>query len=423
MPYTPKMPDPAHESHTRTLWLMGAFGFLSGLPLSLTAFTLQLWFTTFGISVHAIGLTAWLGLPYTLKFLWSGFFDRPPPAPLARLGRRRGWLILVQPLLAAAATAMALSNPAQTPATTILAGLALAFFSASQDILIDAWRIETFPERLQGSALATYVWGYRGAMLTSTSGAAWLAHAFGWRTALLSLAALLAAGIAITLLAPVAAALPRLARLPGWRASVEAAFLAPLRDFLTRPGAATVLAFVILFRLGKVFADGAAAAFYRYGVGFTAETIGNANFYGWFGTLAGAAAGAAIVLRLGTLRALLLTGAVQTLSLGLYLALLATGPSEAALTAKILLENFAGAAADMAFLTYVSALCSTAYTATQYALLSSLAALAFHTLGGLSGYAAEALGYRLFFTATMLASTPALVLLLQLRRTQRRQPA
>ncbi len=406
------------SSHTRALWLMGAFGFLSGLPLSLTAFTLQLWFTTFGLSVHAIGLTAWLGLPYTLKFLWSGFFDRMPPGVLAGLGRRRGWLVVVQPLLAAAAAGMALSDPEHAPAFTVVAGLALAFFSASQDILIDAWRIETFPEQLQGTALATYVWGYRGAMLTSTSGALWLAALVGWRPALLGLAGLLAAGLAVTLLAPVAAAIPRLARLPGWRAGVEAAFLAPLRDFLARPGAATVLAFVILFRLGKVFADGQAAAFYRYAVGFTPAVIGSANLYGWAGTLAGAAAGAWLVLRLGTLRALLLTGVLQALSLGLYLVLLATGPSEAALTGKMLLENAAGAAADMAFLTYVSALCSAAYTATQYALLSSLAALAFHTLGGLSGYLAEALGYRLFFAAAMLASTPALGLLLRMRRTR-----
>ena len=411
------------ESQTRTLWLMGAFGFLSGLPLSLTAFTLQLWFTTFGISVHAIGLTAWLGLPYTLKFLWSGFFDRMPPGRLAALGRRRGWLLLTQPLLATAAIAMALSDPGQAPSVTILAGLALAFFSASQDILIDAWRIETFPERLQGSALATYVWGYRGAMLTATSGAPWLASIFGWHAALLGLAGLLAAGMGVTLLAPAVAALPRRVQLAGWRASVEAAFLAPLRDFLSRPGAATVLAFVILFRLGKVFADGTAAAFYRYGVGYTTVAISSANFYGWAGTLAGAAVGAWLVLRLGTLRALLLAGGLQALSLGLYLALMATGPSVAALTAKMVLENFAGSAADMAFLTYVSALCSTAYTATQYALLSSLAAVAFHTLGGLSGYAAEALGYRLFFAATMLASMPALLLLWYLRRTPARLPA
>jgi PAT family beta-lactamase induction signal transducer AmpG len=404
------------RGESRLLWLMGAFGFLSGLPLSLTAFTLQLWFTTFGISVHAIGLTAWLGLPYTVKFLWSAFFDRAPPASLAYLGRRRFWLLVVQPPLAGACAAMALSDPGHRPALTAAAGLALAFFSASQDILIDAWRIETFPERLQGAALAAYVWGYRGAMLASTSGVLFLSALVGWRAALLGAAALLAGGIVVTLLAPAAVAVAAAPRAPGWRAGVEAAFLAPLRDFLARRGALTVLAFVILFRVGKVFADGTAASFYRYGVGFTPAAIASANLYGWAGTLAGAAAGAWLVLRLGTARALLAAGLGQAASLGLYLALLAGGPHTALLTAKIVLENFAGATADMAFLTYVSALCSAAYTATQYALLSSLAAVAFHTLGGLSGYLAEAMGYRAFYGAAVLASLPALLLLLQIGR-------
>ena len=178
------------ESRSLALMLatMGAFGFLSGLPLSLTAFTLQLWFTTYGISVHAIGMTAWLGLPYTLKFLWAGLFDHAPPGRLAALGRRRGWLLVVQPLLAGAAICLALSRPGSDPALTVAAGLALALFSASQDILIDAWRIESFPERLQGTALAAYVWGYRGAMITSTSGVIFLSGLVGWRAALLVMA-------------------------------------------------------------------------------------------------------------------------------------------------------------------------------------------------------------------------------------------
>ncbi len=405
------------RSERHLLWLMGAFGFLSGLPLSLTAFTLQLWFTTYGLSVHAIGMTVWLGLPYTLKFLWSGLFDRPPPEPLRALGRRRGWLLVIQPLLAAAAAGLALSNPGGQVALTVAAGLAMAFFSASQDILIDAWRIESFSERLQGTALAFYIWGYRGAMITSTSGVLWLSGLTGWHWALLAMAGLLAAGVGVTLLARAARASPQPARVSGWRAGVEAAFLAPLRDFLERPGAAAVLAFVILFRLGGVLADGTAAAYYRYGIGFSRQAIADANFYGWAGTLAGAAAGAWFVLRLGTFPALMLAGLMRAASLGLYLMLMATGPQEGALTIKIVVENFAASCADMAFLTYVSALCSAAYTATQYALLSALAALAFHTLGGLSGYAAEALGYRVFFVATIAASLPALLVLLQLRRT------
>ena len=409
------------KSESRLLWTMGAFGFASGLPLSLTAFTLQLWFTSFGLSVHAIGMTAMLGLPYTLKFLWSGLFDRPPPGTTLRgFGRRRGWLLAVQPLLAASAAALALSDPRHAPALTICAALTMAFLSASQDVLIDAWRIEIFPQRLQGAALAVYIWGYRGAMVTSTSGALWLASVAGWRIALLAMAALLAAGTLLTLFAPAPSVQPATI-LPGWRAGVRLAFLAPLRDFLGRQGATAVLAFVILFRLGKVFADQSAAALYRYGLHFSPAAIGSANFFGTVGLLAGAGAGGWLVLRLGMLRALLVTGLFQAASLGLYLVLLAY-PNQAMLTAKIVLESFAGSAADMAFLTYVSALCSRAYTATQYALLSSLAAVAFHTLGGLSGYAAEALGYRAFYAASVLASLPALVLLWHLGRKSAHPP-
>jgi len=398
----------------RFLSLMGAYGFLSGLPLSLTAFTLQNWFTTYGLSVHAIGMTAWLGLPYTLKFLWSGGFDRAPPGVLARLGRRRGWLMVVQPLLAGAALMLALSDPGRSVWLTAASGLAMAFFSASQDILIDAWRIETFPERLQGTALAVYVWGYRGAMIVSTSGVLWLAGGIGWHAALGGMAGLLGAGVVVTWLAPWGSGAS--VRAVGWRAGVEAAFWLPLRDYLRRERAVWVLAFVILFRAGKVLADGNAAAFYKYGVGFSQHAIAAANLWGWAGTLGGAAIGGWLVLRLGTRRALLLTGAAQAASLGLYLMLLSTGPLEPALAAKIVLENFTGSCADMAFLTYLSALCSSAYTAVQYALLSSLAALAFHTLGGVSGYGAEALGYRAFFALTIVASLPALAVMLHLGR-------
>ncbi len=338
------------------------------------------------------------------------------------MGRRRFWLFVVQPLLACAAAALALSDPGRAPAVTVLAALGLAFLSASQDILIDAWRIETFPEQLQGSALAAYVWGYRGAMLASTTGVIFLAHRVGWHTALLCVAVLLAAGVLVTMAAP-AVQVAQTARRAGWRAEVEVAFLAPLRDFLARPQATWILAFVILFRLGKVLADDSATAFYRYRVGFTPEAIGAASGWSWAGTLAGVAVGGWLVLRLGTKRALLLTGLAQAASLGLYLMLLASGPSEAALLVKMLTENFAGACADMAFLTYVSSLCSVSYTATQYALLSSLAALAFHTFGGFGGHAAHALGYRLLYVTTILISLPALAILLRISRSfQERRP-
>jgi len=398
-------------AESRLLGLMTCFGFLSGLPLPLTIFTLQQWFTSYGLSLHAIGLTAWIGLPYTMKFLWSALFDRPAPGGLQRLGRRRGWLMLVQPALAAACAILAFTDPGRAVMPTVLAALALAFLSASQDILIDAWRIETFPEHRQGAALAVYIWGYRGAMLTSGAGTIWLSTWIGWHTALLGLAGLLGLGMVVTLLAPQTAASASRPRADGWRAGVEAAFLAPLREFIRRPGAWQVLAFVLLFRLGKVFADGPAAGLYRYKLGFSPRQVSHANFYEIFGTLAGAAFGGWMVARLGAIRALLIAGVVMSCSLGLYLALLAAGTNELMLTAKVVLEQFAQGSADACFLAYISTLCSTTYTATQYAMLSSLAAVALHTVSGFSGYAAEALGYHTFYAATMLAGLPALVIL------------
>jgi PAT family beta-lactamase induction signal transducer AmpG len=397
----------------RPLFLMVCFGFMSGLPLPLTIFTLQQWFTTYGISLHAIGFTAWVGLPYTLKFLWSAVFDRPPPG---RFGRRRGWLLIVQPALAASCMGLALTDPGHRIWLTLGAALLLAFFSASQDILIDAWRIETFDEHRQGAALATYIWGYRGAMLTSGAGAIGLASVFGWHVALLCMAALLACGVIVTLAAPEPLIAPAIARAPGWRAGVEAAFLAPLREFVMRPAALQVLTFVLLFRIGKVFADTTAAGLYRYRLGFSSAAVARANAFEIFGTLAGAAFGGWLVVRFGAVRALLGAGLLLSCALGLYLVLLACPGREAVLITKVLLEFFAQGTADACFLAYLSTLCSTSYTATQYAMLSSLAAVALHVFSGFSGYVAEALGYRLFYACTMLAGLPALLILWRLHR-------
>jgi MFS transporter, PAT family, beta-lactamase induction signal transducer AmpG len=394
---------------------MLGFGFFSGLPLALSVFTLQQWFTVSGVSVHSVGLVAWLGLPYTVKFLWSPLFDRAPPRWAGGLGRRRFWLLVVQPALAVACAVLALTDPGIYAAHTAMAAAALTFLSASQDILIDAWRIESFAQPRQGAALAAYVWGYRTAMLVSGSGAIWLSTVLGWHGAVLCMAGLLALGPVLTLFVPEPAVHIALAP-PGVLASLRASFLDPLIEFLARPGSAEVLAFVILFRLGKVFADNVAASFYHGALGFSSRVVANANFLpSLLGVFAGAAFGGWLVARLGTIRAVLTAGALQAASLGLYLALLSFGGA-AMLFVKVGGEAFAGAAADAAFLTFVSALCSRSYTATQYALLSSLAALAFHTLGGGAGYVAEALGWGPFYGMTILASLPALGIMLRLRR-------
>jgi PAT family beta-lactamase induction signal transducer AmpG len=408
--------DSPQSAQRGALALMLGYGFVSGVPLTLCTFTLQQWFATAGVSVQAIGLLAFVGLPYTLKFLWSPVFDRAPPAMVRGFGRRRGWLLLVQPMLAVACCGVALTDPRRHAVLTALLALLLAFLSASQDVLIDAWRIGTFAERRQGAALAAYLWGYRGAMVVAESGVIWVSVRLGWHVPLLGMAAALAAGMVLTLAAAEPDAAPEILTAGGLWARAEQAVWHPLRDFLARDGAWEVLAFVILFQLGKVFADLQAAPFYRYALGFSSNDVAAANFLPRIvGLLGGALCGAWLVARLGTGRAVLLTGGAQAAALALYVALLAV-PTEAMLWTKVGFEFFAASAANAAFLTYLSTLCARAYTATQYALLSSVAALAFHTVGGLSGFAAHAMGWGGFYTATVLASLPALLIMLHLHR-------
>jgi PAT family beta-lactamase induction signal transducer AmpG len=320
-------------------------------------------------------------------------------------------LMLVQPSLAGAVFLLAHSAPATDLTRTALAAGLTAFLSASQDILIDSWRIEIFAERWQGAALAATIWGYRAALLVAGSLTLWLASRIGWGSAFSLLAILLAAGVALTWLAP---------KPPGHvaiaRKNFRAAIAAPLIEFLSRPQALRILGFVVLFKLGKVFADTMAANFYKSGVGLSQDTIAYANSVpGLAGTLLGAAIGGTLVAKLGARRALFGAGFLQALSLGLYPALLLTGPSLAALSAKIGLENLAGATADAAFLTFLSSLCARDHTATQYAMLSSLAALSLHTIGGSSGFFAQDLGWLVFYGATMALSLPALLVLALIR--------
>lgn len=395
---------------------MGAFGFFAGLPLPLSGFTLRQWLSEGGTSLVAIGLTANIGLAYTLKFLWSPLLDQlRPPGPLAWFGRRRGWLLVIQPLLALACLALAISDPATRPFLLVAAAVTLAFLSASQDIVVDAWRIETFPERLQGVALAAYIWGYRLALLISGAGAIGLADVVGWRGSLTAMAALTGLGVAATLLAPEPArrVVPAL---HGLAARLRLAIIEPFRDFWRRPGAGQVLAFVMLFKLGEALAHTMATPFYR-AMGFDRAQVALATgLPGLAASLLGAATGGWLVVRIGTGRALVITGFAQMATMALYFALAVSGGDTRILLAKVMLENFAEAMADAAFITYLSTLCSSAFTATQYALLSSLAAVGLRTLGGLSGVLAAALGWVAFYGLTILAAVPAMLLMVGLLR-------
>jgi len=395
---------------------MVGFGFVAGLPLSLSGFTLRQWLTERHIALGAIGLTANIGLAYTLKFLWAPLLDQSrPPLGLHRFGRRRGWLLAIQPALAGMVAVLAVSGSGPLPGT-IAAAAMVAFLSASQDIAIDAWRIETFPQRLQGAAMAGYVWGYRVAMLISGAGAIAAAGWLGWNGSFLMIAALLVCGVPLTLTAaePIAGGAPARGASLAERARV--AVVEPLREFLTRSGSGPILAYVALFNLGEAMAGVMLAPFYR-SLGFDRAAVAAATGVPALAcTMAGIAAGGWLVARIGLARALISTGLSQMAAMAMYVWLAHSHGAHAVLFATVMAEAFVQALATASFVTYLSGLCSTAFTATQYALLTSLAALATHTIGSFSGYLAEAAGWPLFYTMAMACAVPGMLVMLYILR-------
>jgi len=396
---------------------MAAYGVVAGLPLPLSGFTFRLWLSEGGVSLALIGITANISLAYSLKFLWAPVLDNAPaPGPLRYLGRRRGWLAAIQPALAIAAAALALSDPAQAPVLCLALAALVAFLSATQDIAIDAWRIEAYSQPRQGAAMAAYVWGYRVALLVATTGVIASVSTVGWHVALLGVAVLIGMGLVITLLAPEPPPPEqRRAIIGGVRARLAHAIVEPLRDFMTRRGAVLILAFVAVFKLGEAMAGIMTAPFYR-ALGYSREVIAANGWFSLGGTLAGIAVGGWLVARIGTGRALLWTNLTQTVAMALYVLLAVSAGERHVLWGTVTVEAFAQGMADAAFITYLSGLCSRQFTATHYALLSSLAAIAIHTLGGASGLLAAQVGWVWFYALCMLAALPSMTLMLVMLR-------
>jgi PAT family beta-lactamase induction signal transducer AmpG len=396
----------------RRILVMLALGFSAGAPLPLTGFTLRQWFSEAGLSLGTIGLTSAIGLAYALKFLWAPALDRfAPPVPI---GRRRGWLLVIQLALMAAIAAMAFTDPAIDARQVVAAGVLVAFLSASQDIVIDALRIEIMPPEQQGAGLAAYIWGYRLALLATGAGALFVVEGFGWRAAFLAAALLPLAGIAGTLFAREGPPPPDPPA--GLSAALAHSVIGPFRDFMRRRGWLVILAFVALFRLGEALAGIMTAPFYR-SLGFArTEVAAVSGVFGLLATLGGAAVGGLLVAGIGMGRSLVLTGLAQMLSNLMYVALARAGHSLPMLYAQVGIENFTDGLADAAFVAYLSSLTSIAFTATQYALLSSLAALPLRTLGATGGFLADWLGWEKFFLLTTAAALPAMGLMLVLLR-------
>lgn len=416
-------------------------GFSAGLPFLLVFSTLSAWLAQAGIERGTIGLLSWIGVTYSIKFFWAPVVDRLRlPLLHALLGRRRSWMLVAQLGMGAGLAGLALHDPATQLATMVWCALLVAFSSATQDIAIDAWRIEATELERQGAMSAAYQLGYRIALIVAGAGCLFIAADFGWRAAYLVMSGFALIGILTTLLvsepeagrrtatpqaeARVLAWIERRAHWPDRLRRAGAWFVGavvcPFVDFFERNGVQlgiAILCFVGLFRLTDITMGSMANPFYL-ALGYTLKQVAAiAKFYGVILSIAGAFLGGIAVARVGSTRALLIGGVLVIVSnLGFALLALHGAPSVPGLALVISGDNLAAGFAGSAFIAYLSGLTNTAYTATQYALFSSIFTLPGKLLGGASGFVSEALGWPGFFVYTSALGIPALLLILWLGR-------
>jgi PAT family beta-lactamase induction signal transducer AmpG len=408
-------------------------GFSAGLPLALSGSTLLVWMREAGVDLGTIGLFALVGTPYTIKFAWAPIVDALDAPILSRLlGRRRGWLVLSQLLLIAAIVLLAVCDPTRSPWLIALAALLVAAASATQDIVIDAFRIESLPESEQAAGMASYVAAYRVGMLASTAGALFLVTGFedfglsktaAWMAGYLAMAALVVVGIVTTLIAtePEKSAAAEVDHAAHARENplirVTVAARGAFSDFLTREVAFVVLAFVVLYKLCDAFA-GAMTAPFVIDIGFTRNDYAAiVKGVGLAATLIGGFAGGLVARALPLSISLWIGAILQTLSNLVFSWLALVGTNHWALTAAIIAENFTGAIGTVIFVAYLSALCKNPlHTATQYALLTALTAIGRTFLSAPAGYVAEVSGWPMFFLISVLTAIPSLFLLAWLQR-------
>ncbi len=404
----------------RRVLLILPLGFSSGLPYLLTFTSLSAWLATAGVRRAAIGAFALVAVPYTFKFAWSPLIDRlPPPLPL---GRRRGWGITIQAALVAALLALGSCDPEHNLAAMAALALVVAFLSASQDIAIDAYRVEILPLELQGPGAGMIETGYRIAMLVSGAGTLVIAARAGWFVAYATMAALQATCMFVLLFSPEPAVSVEAARLAGTHAQrsvtqwFSKAVAGPFVDFMRRPIWPLILLFVFGYKLGEGMAAIMATPLY-VSLGFSLDQIAAVSkLVGFFGTVAGALLGGIVTVRFGILRSLLLCGVLQLAGNLFYVLQSVEGHRVAYLALCVTAEQLTSAMASAALVAYLSSLCSPAFTATQYALLSSLATVGRTVVASSSGLLAEKLGWVNFFLITSVVTVPALLLLIWMTR-------
>ena len=375
-------------------------GAASGFPNQITESALQAWLKDAGVSLTTIGVMSYVALPYLLKFLWAPLIDR---YPLPWLGRRRGWILAMQVALALTIALFALQNPAVALTPISACAVAIVFFSATQDIAYDAWRTDVSLPSERGLAAAATNLGYRSAAWLASAVALVVADHFGWRPAFLILAVVMLLFCGATVVAPTThnTYQPR---------SLRESVVAPLKELLGTPNAVTLIAVVLLFKIGDAFANKLFTPF-MMDVGFSKTEIA-LIVKGLFtaSSLAGSVLGGVLMVRMGLLRSMLAFGVLQAVSNLLYCALAVAGRNYPIMAAAVVIEHVAGAMGGIALVALIMALCDVRYSAFQYALLSALALLPRYSLGYPAGWVADHGGWYGYFVVSFALAFPGLIM-------------
>lgn len=382
-------------------------GFSSGLPLYLSSSTLQAWFTTSGLSLKTIGFVTWITFPYTIKFLWAPLLDRFVP-PF--LGRRRGWVLIFQIAVCLSLIGMSFFSPVDEQASLLCMAFILAFFSASQDIAINAYCADMLDSKERAMGAAMTVNGYRIALLVSGGLALIIADYWGFKIAYLAMALLMSVGMVTIFFGsqpPLKAPIPT---------SFKTCTIDPLVEFLSRKQSITILIFILFYKLGDAFAGSMVQAYLIREIQMSLSEIGSLiKIMGFIGTILGTILGGLLVMKWGTYRSLFVFGVLQAIANLSFWPLMWTGSKLPMASLAIFLDNFCGGMGTAAFLGLLMGLCNHRFTAFQFALLSALSSVGRVFMGPFAGLIAEQYGWNQYFITSLAFSLPGLCLLWQLR--------
>jgi len=379
-------------------------GFACGLPLLLTITVLQAWMKEEGVDLTVIGMMALVGLPYTVKFLWAPFLDR---FTLPFLGRRKGWLLVAQVALIFSISGLGFTDPRHNPWMVAFVAFLVTFFSASQDIVVDAYRREDLSDEELGLGSSLYVNGYRVGMLLASGGGLIMADRISFSMVYLIMAVCMFPGVFTTLLAPE----PETTL--GTPKTMKEAVVNPLAEYFARRGAVWMLAFILLYKIGDNMAGAMATPFYL-DIGFSKTEIGTiVKLFGFWAIIAGTLTGGVLMVRLGINRSLWVFGFLQAISTACFALLARIGHSIPALSGVIAFENLSSGMGTAAYMAFMASITNKRFTATQYALLTSLMGVPRVLASAPTGFLAKNLGWESFFIACTLFAVPGMLLLLR----------